>query len=106
MIPHSKLIDMIKYKGKLNGVNVIVINELYTSKCSFLDNEAVCKHDTYCGRRIKRGLFQSKDGHLVNADVNGSYNIMRLGLKKIKCNCDALMPADKRFVYNPVRLKI
>ena len=106
MIPHSKLIDMIKYKGKLGGVNVIVINESYTSKCSFLDNEAVCKHDTYCGRRIKRGLFQSKDGHLINADVNGSYNIMRLGLKKIKCNCDALMPADKRFVYNPVRLKI
>ena len=24
----------------------------------------------------------------------------------IKCNCDAVMPADKRFVYNPVRLKI
>lgn len=106
MIPYSKLIDMIKYKGKLNGVNVIVINESYTSKCSFLDNEAVCKHDAYCGRRITRGLFQSKDGHLINADVNGSYNIMRLGLKKIKCNCDALMPADKRFVYNPVRLKI
>ena len=108
MIPHSKLVNMIKYKCRLAGVNAIIVNEAYTSKCSFLDNETICKHDTYHGCRVKRGLFQSGNGKLINADVNGSYNIMRLGLEKIKCNCDALslMPADKRFVYNPVRLKI
>ena len=38
------------------------------------------KHDVYCGQRIKRGLFESKDGHRLNADVNGSFNIIRLGI--------------------------
>lgn len=106
MIPHSKLVEMIKYKCVMHGINVVIVNEAYTSKCSFLDNEQICHHDSYLGKRVKRGLFRSKEGRLINADVNGSYNIMRLGLNKIKCNCDALMPADKRFVYNPVRIRL
>ena len=104
MLPHSMLIQMIKYKCELVGINVVLVNEAYTSKCSFIDNETICKHDVYAGRRVHRGLFQTKDGHLINADVNGSYNIMRIGLNELKCNCDALVPADKRFLYNPVRL--
>ena len=106
MLPHSVLIQMIKYKCERAGINVVLVNEAYTSKCSFIDNETVCKHDVYAGKRINRGLFRSKEGHLINADVNGSYNIMRIGLKKLKCNCDALVPADKRFLYNPVRLVV
>ena len=106
MLPHSVLIQMIKYKCERAGINVVLVNEAYTSKCSFIDNETVCKHDVYAGKRVHRGLFRSKEGHLINADVNGSYNIMRIGLKKLKCNCDALVPADKRFLYNPVRLVV
>ena len=30
---------------------------------------------TYSGKRVKRGLYRSGDGTLVNADVNGAYNI-------------------------------
>ena len=88
--------------------NNCFIYETYTSKCSFVDNETVSKHETFTGQRIKRGLFRTKEGKLINADVNGSYNIMRVGLKKLKCNCDAssLMPADRRFVYNPVRARL
>ena len=106
MLPHSVLIQMIQYKCSFVGINVMIVNEAYTSKCSFLDNETICRHNVYAGKRIKRGLFRSKDYHLINADVNGSYNIMRIGLNKLKCNCDALKPADKRFLYNPVRIRI
>lgn len=31
------------------------------SKCSFLDDEAVCKHEVYSGKRVKRGLFRSNN---------------------------------------------
>lgn len=105
-IPYNMLISMLNYKCKLYGINMIQVNEAYTSKCSFLDNEQIAKHDTYCGKRIKRGLFQSNNGKIINADINGSFNIMRLGI--CKCNCDVLnlVPADKRYVYNPVRIKI
>ena len=85
---------------------MIIINESYTSKCSFIDNENICKHKTYCGKRIKRGLFESKYGHKLNADINGSFNIMRLGIQKCNCDVSNLIPTDKRYVYNPVRIKI
>ena len=105
-IPYNLLISMLDYKCKLSGIKMIILNEAYTSKCSFIDNEKICQHKTYCGKRIKRGLFESKYGHKLNADVNGSFNIMRLGMQK--CNCDVLnvVPTDKRYVYNPVRIKI
>jgi len=106
VIPYNLLISMLDYKCKLSGIRMIILNEAYTSKCSFIDNEKICQHKTYYGKRIKRGLFESKYGHEINADVNGSFNIMRLGIQK--CNCDVLniVPADKRYVYNPVRIKI
>ena len=101
-IPFNKLIHELKYKGMLEGINVIEIEESYTSKCSALDNETIEKHDKYIGKRVHRGLFQNKD-HLLNADVNGAINIMR---KFLKCNCDAVMPADVGFVYNPVKVHL
>ena len=56
---------------------MVTDEETYTSKCSFLDNESVEKHDDYMGKRIKRGLFMSSVGTLINADVNGACNIMK-----------------------------
>lgn len=76
-IPYYKLLNMITYKCELLGITVHVTEESYTSKCSFLDNEDVCKHDEYMGKRIKRGLFQSSDGRLINADINGALNILK-----------------------------
>lgn len=76
-IPFAKLIHQIEYKAEEVGINVICNEESYTSKCSFLDNEPICKHKEYVGRRIKRGLFKSEMGKLINADVNGSGNIIR-----------------------------
>jgi putative transposase len=68
---------MLEYKCKLEGINVEVVTEEYTSKCSFLDNEEIGKHDIYMGKRKHRGLFVSSTGKTINADVNGSYNILR-----------------------------
>ena len=76
-IPHARFIEMLRYKCAMAGILLIEQEESHTSKCSFLDGEEICHHEHYCGRRIKRGLFRTKDGRLVNADVNGAYNIMR-----------------------------
>ena len=110
-IPYNRLIEMLQYKCKLKGFKVVLINEAYTSKCSFLDNELICKHETYNGKRIKRGLFKTQKGILINADVNGSFNIMRLGLKQIHVKLDVLneitsKPEYKRFTLNPVLITI
>ena len=76
-IPHAKFIEMLKYKGELVGIKVMVQEESYTSKTSFLDGEPVHKHEAYAGCRVKRGLFRSGNGTLINADLNGSLNIIR-----------------------------
>jgi putative transposase len=76
-IPHARFIEMLTYKAELVGIKVMVTEESYTSKCSFLDLEPVGKHATYAGRRIHRGVFRASDGRCLNADVNGAYNIMR-----------------------------
>ena len=85
-IPHSRFIDMLSYKCQMEGINVIIQEESYTSKCSFLDNEKICKHETYCGRRVKRGLFKSGTGLKINADLNGSLNILRKAVPEIRFN--------------------
>ena len=68
---------MLTYKLKQRGIELICKEESYTSKCSFLDLEPIKKHQTYLGRRIKRGLFKSSNGKVINADINASYNIGR-----------------------------
>lgn len=76
-IPYERLITLIHYKAEENGIRVIMVNEGYTSKCSSLDLEEIKKHETYKGKRIKRGLFKTHNGIKLNADVNGSLNILR-----------------------------
>jgi putative transposase len=82
-IPHTLLIQMIKYKAQRNGIRVLFTEESYTSKASFLDHDDIPVYGegdskkSFSGKRIKRGLYRSKDGVIMNADVNGSANIMR-----------------------------
>ena len=76
-IPFLTFINQLDYKCKLEGINVILTEESYTSKCSFLDGESLEEHDNYLGKRIKRGLFRSAKGKIINADLNGSLNILR-----------------------------
>lgn len=76
-IPHSKFISMLNYKCELEGIKVRMTEESYTSKCSFIDNEEIKKQEVYLGKRIKRGLFKTFNGILINADVNGAMNILK-----------------------------
>ena len=82
-IPHSKLVDLIKYKAEELGIEVIVREESYTSKASALDFDPMpekyqeglkCR---FSGKRVKRGLYRTKNGRLFSADLNGALNIAR-----------------------------
>ena len=81
-IPFNNFKDKIIYKLQEINVLVYLVEEAYTSKCSFLDNEEIQKNDIYKGKRIKRGLFKSNIGKIINADVNASLNILRKSLNK------------------------
>ena len=76
-IPHQKFINKVIYKAEMVGIKVILTEESYTSGTSFLDNELPIKSNYNKSRRIKRGLFKSNKGILINADVNGSFQIMK-----------------------------
>jgi putative transposase len=76
-IPHARFVQILRYKAELVGIQVIVTEESYTSKCSFLDLEPVGTHEVYAGTRIKRGLFRASTGRCLNADINGACNILR-----------------------------
>jgi len=86
-VPHAKLIEQIAYKARLVGVEVIITEESYTSIASFLDLDNIPTYGDkqvrkFSGKRVKRGLYKAKEGKLINADVNGAYNIAR----KVKSN--------------------
>ncbi len=85
MLPHAKFIEMVRYKAEEYGIQVTVREESYTSKASALDMDVIADFDpkqgktkpVFSGKRIKRGLYRSSDGHLINADINGAANIGR-----------------------------
>ena len=99
-IPYEQFISQLEYKCMMEGIRVEIINESYTSKCSFLDSEEICKHIHYKGKRIKRGLFISSEGIKINADVNGSYNIL------IKSKPEAFVDGVKGVLVHPVIIRI
>lgn len=76
-IPFAKFIEMIQYKAEEQGIAVIMTEESYTSGTSFIDNEQPVKENYDKSRRIKRGLFKSNNGILINADLNGAYQIIK-----------------------------
>ena len=76
-IPHMRFIEMIQYKAKEYGIEVVLTEESYTSGTSFIDNEEPIKKNYNKRRRVHRGLFISNDGIQINADLNGAYQIMK-----------------------------
>ena len=83
-IPHARFIEMLTYKAKLVGIQVILQEESYTSKASFLDRDPLPIYNPgrkekpqFRGKREKRGLYRAADGRRIHADVNGSYNVLR-----------------------------
>ncbi|OKY78048.1 MAG: IS605 OrfB-like transposable element containing RNAse H-like and Zn finger domain [Candidatus Methanohalarchaeum thermophilum] len=57
----------------------MLVDESYTSKCNALANTEVRKKPSYRGRRIERGLYETSDGALINADLDGALNIAKKG---------------------------
>ena len=105
-IPFGKLYDLLKYKLELNGITYIETEESHTSKCSFIDKEEICHHESYAGRRMRRGLFKSKYGKKYNADINGSLNILRKYMTKNGTYTDDLHEELVRHMTNPRKLKV
>jgi putative transposase len=109
-LPHARFIDMLTYKAELVGIKVEVQEESYTSKASFLDLDPIPTYQpddeteyTFSGKRTGRRnrLFRTKDGQLICADVNGSYNILR------KRKPDAVTAEGlAAYVVQPLRLAI
>ena len=97
-VPYSLFIQKLSYKCQEVGIELILTEESYTSGTSFLDDELPTKENYDISRRIKRGLFKSNEGRLINADVNAAYQIMK------KVFSDAVKPGDIGLVMNPVRV--
>ena len=76
-IPHFMFIQQLEYKCQNAGIRFIKTEESYTSGTSAIDGEAPTAENYDKSRRKHRGLFISNNGTPINADVNGSYQIMR-----------------------------
>ncbi len=104
-IPYFQLINMLKYKAELVGIEVIVTEESYTSQASFFDLDDIPKYQkgikhSFRGKRIKRGLYQSSSGKKLNADCNGSLNIIR------KVVPDAFGNGIEGVVVHPIKVTL
>jgi len=97
-IPFYKFKMKLKNKCEQNNISFELQEESYTSKCDALGKEKIKKHDMYMGKRIKRGLFQSSTNKFINADVNGSLNIMR------KVIGDDFIQPIEGLMFNPIKI--
>jgi IS605 OrfB family transposase len=102
-IPHSRFIRMIQYKCEKEGIRVLIQEESYTSKASFLnldiipiyDKNKITKYE-FSGYRKSRGLYKINNSNkVINSDVNGSYNILRKAIP------NAFVNGIEDFVVNP-----
>lgn len=103
-IPYTKFINQLTYKCQLLGITVIVREESYTSKASFLDYDEIPNYKDevipkFSGKRIKRGLYRSTF-RKINADVNGAYNIM------VKENPNYIIGNREQLGFNPTLIKL
>jgi putative transposase len=105
-IPHGQLIDMLIYKGNRVGIDIIVREESYTSKSSFIDGDFIPNYGNKphswkpSGKRICRGLYKTKSGRLCNADVNASYNILTKEFP------NAFETGDREVLVDPIRVNL
>ena len=110
MIPFGKLINRIEYLCSKNGVECIIQEESYTSASSFFDldylpiySKGKNKEYTFSGERIKRGLYKTKEGKCINADINGALNIYR---KSSVCDINTIEYLLRRGVNTPKRIQV
>jgi len=107
-IPVGNIKEKLEYLCKLYGIKFTKQEESYTSKASFFDGDIIPKYNQdnpkdykFSGRRIKRGLYKTKKGMLINADVNGALNILK---KSSVVSLETLYSSGA--VDTPVRIRI
>jgi IS605 OrfB family transposase len=93
-VAHAKLIEFIRYKAELVGIATVTVEESYTSKTSFVNNDVLqvfdktTRADKSAPRPVKTGQRSSdrqwfahktrmERWSVVHADVNGAFNILR-----------------------------
>lgn len=110
VIPTGRLIERLKQLCPEYGIVLTITEEAYTSKASYLDDDSLYKHGEKLaagcgnslpaqeaatlraagwkpsGQRVKRGLYKTKTGLLINADANGAANIARKVATQLKLN--------------------
>ena len=99
-IPFARFIEMIKYKAEEVGIQVFCHEEAYTSKVDHLALESLGKQENYLGKRIKRGLFKSSTGKILNADCNGAIGIMRK--QKVITDDQLMILRDRGDIVSPL----
>ena len=88
-IPFRKILDILRYKLEDNGIEYKEQEESYTSKASYLDNDDIpiykeeIEEIKFSGKRIKRGIYKSRQGKIINADLNGALNILKKSGEKL-----------------------
>lgn len=98
------LTQKIEYKAKLEGIEVKKISEKYTSGVSAIDKEEITKENYKKKRRISRGIFVTKNGKKINADINGSLNILRKYIKISNPNLEIAM--DNGREQRPIKKRV
>ena len=87
-LPHARFLEMLTYKAHLVGITVLLQEESYTSKASFLDLDPIPIYDrAHTGTHHFRGSrsgrwYRSPSGKRLHSDINGSYNILRKAVPK------------------------
>jgi putative transposase len=108
-IPTAKLKERIAQLCEQYNIKFVETEESYTSKASFLDNDELPKYGEKpdgwqpSGKRIKRGLYRSADNWLVNADCNGSANILRKVKAMLKLDLSRVI---RGILTMPIRIKL
>jgi IS605 OrfB family transposase len=112
-IPHRKLVNMLKYKCQELGIEVIEVDERYTSKASPTSDDVVGiqskkkngEEVQFSGKRVSRGLYKDlKLNKVFNADLVGAMNILKVGAKLRRLLMDFKMLFIK--LCNPIRFKL
>jgi IS605 OrfB family transposase len=112
-IPHRKLVNMLKYKCEELGIEVVEVDERYTSKASPVSDDVVeiqakkvnGEEVQFSGKRVSRGLYRDLVLNKVfNADLVGAMNILKAGAKLRRLLFDMKTLFVK--LCNPIRFKL
>jgi putative transposase len=105
-VPIKRIIEQLKYKLEYENIRLIETEESYTSKTSFLDNEIPNKETVPRGKRIKRGIFKRPNGEYVNADVNGSLQILSKVISTRLLEKLRLVVSSNGLALNPLKIAL